>query len=306
LTVFLEKKVLRSIFATPPFFSKKTVKLSGQTPKSRTKSMQMTFTKYSGSGNDFVIIDNRTGVHNGLQKPDVIRRLCHRHDGIGADGIIFLESSEAHPYRMRIFQPDGLEVEMCGNGLRCLGHFIHTLHPEKSHFEIATMHSMAHIGVHGDEVTIQMPEPVNMNLHQNLSIDGKQHIIHSINTGVPHAIVFVDDLEQNGLMDLGKKVRHDPVFAPEGTNVNFVKVTSPTMVEVRTFERGVEGETLACGTGAAAAAIITGACYGYEGPISVRTRSKEHLMVSFPSSQKNSTPVTLRGTVRVIFSGTLV
>ena len=261
------------------------------------------FVKYSGSGNDFVIIDNRTGDHSYLQKNVTIQNICNRHEGIGADGVIFLESNATHSFAMRIFQPDGKEVEMCGNGLRCLGHYIHTLHPTLTTFSVATMHSALQITVDGSHVAIEMPKPTNLRIGDEFTIEEKNITLHTINTGVPHAVIFVEEIEMCDILELGRKIRHAPAFAPYGANVNFVKVISKTSLEIRTYERGVEGETQACGTGATAAAIITAKHHGYEGPISLKTRSRELLTVSIILRSGMEEIVMLKGSVRQTFTG---
>lgn len=248
------------------------------------------FTKYSGSGNDFVVIDNRCGTLASLQDEVSVRRICNRHEGVGADGVIFLEKGP----RMRIFQPDGKEVEMCGNGLRCLGHFFHQLDPSQKNFEVATMHATTRLSVDAEGVTIEMPVPHDLRLNRSLKIDHKEIEFHTVNTGVPHLVIFND-----GDMDLARMLRYHAEFAPAGTNVNFVRIAGPSVLEIRTYERGVEGETQACGTGATAAALIAAAVYNHASPIMVVPVSGEPLTISFPH------PVTLRGPARATFTGHL-
>lgn len=256
------------------------------------------FTKYSGCGNDFVLIDNRSRQFSHLQEEEIVKQMCHRHEGIGADGIIFLES-DGGKHRMRIFQPDGKEVEMCGNGLRCLGHFIHTLDPSQKEFAVATMHSEARVSVSSgsNDVAVHMAAPGGLTLHKMIDVSGTKVVVHCVNTGVPHAVLFVKDIG-SGDMLLAKQLRHHQEFHPEGTNVNFVQILSKKRLAIRTYERGVEAETLACGTGAAAAAILAKAIHRCEGTVEVITKSTEVLRVTHTHDH-----LILEGPARPVFSG---
>lgn len=226
--------------------------------------------KYSGCGNDFFLIDNRERFF--FPDPPLIQELCAQQ----ADGVILLENSSLSDFRMRIFNADGSEAEMCGNGVRCLMQFIRDLHPEKFHCSIETLAGVVIAMADVQGIKVKMPTPVGFNF--NLKID--QWVCHFVNTGVPHTVIFVDDLEQNSWMEAAPLIRHHLNFAPKGTNVNFAQLHQDG-IAVRTYERGVEGETLACGTGATAAALIAARLYNLPSPIRVIPRSQDPLFVEF-------------------------
>lgn len=270
----------------------------------------ISFVKYSGCGNDFVIIDNRQ--HALSLSPHAIKQLCHRHHGIGADGLIFLESSQLPqtPYRMKIFNADGSEAEMCGNGLRCLAHYIRSL-DGISVFYVETMLQHFKISFDGDLVALQMPSPALPTLIE-LTIDSpclkekfKNLGLLFLNTGVPHVVLFVDDIEDHALISFAPKIRHHPHFHPAGTNVNFAKIINNQTVKIRTYERGVEGETLACGTGAVAVAIAASQAFQLEAPIHILTRSNDCLKVNFDLKDQSLTNLTMTGPAIKIFEGTI-
>ena len=270
--------------------------------------MSIPFSKYSGCGNDFILIDNR---HLQLKAdPEAISFLCHRRHGIGADGVIFLESSPVTTFRMRIFNADGGEAEMCGNGLRCLAHYIHAQDIQTQDqeitgncFTIETMHHCLGVQVHGNQVTISMPLPPPGSFFKELRLDEQTLLLHTINTGVPHAVCFVDDLEKQTYMQIAPKIRHHQSFHPQGTNVNFAKIISGDTIAVRTYERGVEQETLACGTGATAVAVVAAAIHRMSSPIHIKTLSGDCLTVSFQGIPPNLTELTLTGPALKVYDG---
>lgn len=261
--------------------------------------MTLAFSKYVGCGNDFILIDNRT-----LHYPqEATARLCHRQKGIGADGVILLENSQKADFRMRIFNADGSEAEMCGNGIRCLALFINEKITKKSTLLIETMHDIIPVRIKETSVEVDMPNPRNIALNITLDVDGRSLSAHSVDTGVPHCILFVKDVEKDADMSLAPFVRNHPKFSPKGSNVNFVEIVSKNSLNIRTYERGVEGETLACGTGAVASAVIAGLVNGLESPITVNTRSGEALKISFKNGKASSTEVKMEGSARKIFDG---
>lgn len=258
------------------------------------------FTKYSGCGNDFVIIDNRNNTF--LPSSKLVRKLCHRNYGIGADGIILLERGAKTPYRMRIFNADGSEAEMCGNGLRCLAHFIFQQDHGPQEIFIETMHATMEAQVQGDVVKISLPIPDGHIITHKMPISDSCITLHCLNTGVPHAVTFVEDIDQPNLLASAPSIRHHNIF-PKGTNVNYVKILSKNSLAIRTFERGVEAETLACGTGALAAAITAAHIHDLQTPIQVKTRSGDTLKVNFQGSPSNLSALTMTGPVAPIFEG---
>jgi diaminopimelate epimerase len=266
--------------------------------------MKIPFSKYSGSGNDFILIDNRRGTFS--PNSPLIKRLCKRRTGIGADGIILLESSHQADFKMCIFNADGSEAEMCGNGVRCLLKFIVALGFNKQNYLIETKETKITLSHVQGSPCVSMPTPSDLRLEIRLNVDDEVFPIHFINTGVPHAVLTVDDLELAHWMNIAPKIRRHPEFDPHGTNVNFIKLDEQGKVHIRTYERGVEDETLACGTGATAAALIASALYHLPSPIQVIPRSHETLTINFVHSNLKFNQVSLSGPAALIFQGELV
>ncbi|OYW27349.1 MAG: diaminopimelate epimerase, partial [Chthoniobacter sp. 12-60-6] len=211
--------------------------------------MTLNFTKMNGAGNDFVMLDNRD-LSISLTR-EQIEKLCDRHRGIGADGLLCVEPATADgDFKMRYYNADGGEAEMCGNGARCFGRFVNHLHDNKlTKISFETQAGIISAEFEGDQVRINMSVPHSLKLSQHLSVAGAGLTVHSVNTGVPHAVVMVDDLEIVPIREWGAALRFHEAFKPKGTNANFVKVIAPGSISIRTYERGVEDETLACGTG---------------------------------------------------------
>jgi diaminopimelate epimerase len=242
----------------------------------------MKWVHYSGAGNTFFLADTRKIAFNVSQ----MRDLCKKGD---VDGVILAE--EAHDAdadaRMRIFNADGSEAEMCGNGLRCFIHFLMEAGLKKHLYAIETLAGKHTAWLEGDEVCVKMTPPRHLNMHFIKDL-------HFINTGVPHVVIMVPDIEKVDVALEGKKWRLSPLFAPAGTNVNFVSLCQDRTLAIRTYERGVEAETKACGTGAAASALIAHKLYHLPSPIKVEVRSGETLKISF---SPDFSEVTLQGPV---------
>lgn len=262
------------------------------------------FTKMNGAGNDFVMLDNRNGsiVLDGAQ----IARLCDRHRGIGADGLLLVEKPEGNAdWRMRYYNADGAEAEMCGNGARCFARFVNRIAPVKNNaVSFETPAGLITATLQGDQVSLGMSEPGPLSDGIELEASGQKLTVYSINTGVPHALVFVDDLEGADVIRLGSALRLHHHFQPRGTNVNFVHQPGPQDLAIRTYERGVEGETLACGTGVVASALAAAALTGAESPVRVRVKGGDTLSVSFRRKENLFTHVTLTGPADFVFEGT--
>ncbi|HOJ38887.1 MAG TPA: diaminopimelate epimerase [bacterium] len=260
----------------------------------------MEFIKIVGSGNDFVVVDNRTGKIRHASR--LAKAVCQRKFGVGADGLVLLEQSRSADFRMRIFNPDGSEAEMCGNGLRCLVRFIKIKKiSAKNHFIIETRAGLHQAFITNSRVKISMAVVGRPVLHQALTVGGQDLTVHSINTGVPHAVVVVADVASVDVAALGPMIRFHPAFLPAGTNVDWVQITGRQTLKIRTFERGVEAETLSCGTGTVAAALVCFLLGRVVSPVTVTAASGEKLRVSFtPDLQK----VFLEGKTSVPFSGT--
>lgn len=265
----------------------------------------MNFWKMNGAGNDFVVIDNRSLEH-ALGREE-IARICQRQRGVGADGFLAVEPAQnGADFRMRYYNADGGEAEMCGNGARCFARFVNRLEGgrlEETSFE--TIAGVIRAGFVGDNVRIELSEPFDLSLGTKLSIEGGELEVHSVNTGVPHAVVFVDDVEAVDIVRLGSAIRHHEHFAPAGTNVNFVQVVDRDLIRIRTYERGVEDETLACGTGMVACAIIHHELHGSPTPIRVRVAGGDTLEVDFARSGETWENVTLLGPADFTFEGVL-
>jgi diaminopimelate epimerase len=260
------------------------------------------FTKMNGAGNDFVMIDNRDGR---LQlSRETIAKLCDRHRGVGADGLLMVEPAQADAdFRMRYYNADGGEAEMCGNGARCFGRFAGRLSGREGDVSFETMAGVITARFFGENVQIQMSAPHSLRLNEGLELAGESHVVHSLNTGVPHAAVFVDDLENTEVRKLGAALRFHSHFAPKGTNANFVAQIDPQTISIRTYERGVEDETLACGTGMVACALIFHELTGAPSPVRVKVRGGDLLEVAFELVGSQYENVQLTGPADFVFDG---
>ena len=262
------------------------------------------FTKMNGAGNDFVMIDNRAGKVR-LQ-PEQIVRICDRHRGVGADGILLLEKgSNGADFRMRYYNRDGGEAEMCGNGARCFARFANKIADAPKKISFQTPAGLIRGELHGDLVTLHMSEPKDLQLNVELELEGEDARVHYINSGVPHVVVPVARVDMVHVYGRGGAIRCHELFSPAGANVNFIEKRSPRQISIRTYERGVEDETLACGTGVVASALIFAATEKVDGPISVIVRSGSELSVDFKGSGGQFRNVTLTGPAEFAFEGTI-
>ena len=260
------------------------------------------FTKMNGAGNDFVMVDNRAGK-NALTAAQ-IARLCDRHRGVGADGLLAVEpAQDGADFRMRYYNADGGEAEMCGNGARCFARFAQKVSGQRGDVSFETLAGVITAKFPGDLVEIQMSAPHSLRLNDQLHAGGEVLHVHSINTGVPHAVVFVDDLENTAVHDLGRALRYHEHFAPQGTNANFVQQRAADRIAIRTYERGVEAETLACGTGMVACALIFHERTGAASPVQVQVRGGETLRIGFTKTADGYANVTLTGPADFVFDG---
>lgn len=250
------------------------------------------FQKMHGAGNDFVLVDDLEGSFP-VEDHRRIATFATRPDGIGCEGIILVQRSDKADFRMRFFNPDGTEAELCGNGARCVAAFareIGAISSDSMRFETAAGFVDAEILEPG-LVRISMPAP---------KIAGEDFVI----AGVPHKIVCVENLAKTDVESEGRRIRNSRDFEPDGTNVDFVTYHLPNRVAIRTYERGVEAETGACGTGSVAAAVLGVSDYGLEFPVRVTTALGYDLIVDGALAQDGSfESVTLTGPVKKIFSG---
>jgi diaminopimelate epimerase len=262
------------------------------------------FTKMNGAGNDFVLIDNRLGAYK--FSPEQIGFLCDRHRGVGADGVLLVEAPAGNAdFRMRYFNSDGGEAEMCGNGARCFTRFVNKITGAFSDLRFETPAGIIQAQTDGELVTLEMSPPLDLVLRRTLEIGGVKLSTHSVNTGVPHVVTFVDDIESTPVQHWGAQIRYHPAFQPNGTNANFIKELEPGRIAIRTYERGVEAETLACGTGVTAAGLIYAALNDATSPVRLLARGGDWLEVGFRKSESGFEKVTLKGPADFVFEGSI-
>ncbi len=282
---------------------------------------KIAFTKVVASGNDFVVIDEspQSIVHS----PQLlVKNICNRKFGVGADGVLLLEKSKKADFRMRIFNADGSEADMCGNGARSAALYycsqllppmaaprhsaVAALSSQLSALKIETRAGIIEARVLKDNVKIILTDPREYREKISLVINGRKLRVSFINTGVPHAIVFVQGIEQIDVVNIGREIRYHKYFSPAGTNVNFVETVNTTTIKVRTYERGVEGETMACGTGSAASAIVFGcqlSAVSCRQKINVITQGGETLKVCFNKEADRISDVWLEGRAKIVYKG---
>jgi diaminopimelate epimerase len=255
---------------------------------------KINFTKMVGTGNDFIVIDKKPAGN--LAK--LAKTLCDRKFGIGADGVLLLDKCRQADLRMRIFNADGSEAEMCGNGARCAAFF-----SGKPKARLLTLAGEINTEVHGKQVKVQLTAAQDIKLDIPLLVNGRLLKVNFINTGVPHVVIFVSGIDNIGVKYLGGIIRNHKKFLPRGTNVNFVEVKGKNLIQIRTYERGVEDETLACGTGSTAAALIFALKNNLEDVIKVQTQSGQILKISFQKEAGEFRKVWLEGSVRIVYKG---
>ncbi len=262
------------------------------------------FTKMNGAGNDFVLIDNRSGAHEFSSQQ--IALLCDRHRGVGADGVLLADRPAGKAdFRMRYFNSDGGEADMCGNGARCFARFLDKIAGPFREVRFETLAGVIQAEFEGELVRLAMSRPHHMVLNRTLEIGGLKLLAHSINTGVPHVITFVDDLESTPVQQWGAQIRFHQAFQPDGTNANFVKELEPGKIAIRTYERGVEAETLACGTGVTASGLIYAALSEAASPVQTLVRGGDWLEVGFQKTENGFECVTLKGPADFAFEGSI-
>lgn len=291
-------------------------------------TQMLRFTKMNGAGNDFVMLDNRAGELR-LSR-EQIARLCDRHRGVGADGVLLLEPAvNGADFRMRYYNADGGEAEMCGNGARCFARFADRVAGPLENVTFETQAGVIGATLQGERVCLQMSEPTDLRLHIDIPLSFTEtagpapigserragepppvlcnRIVrgHFINSGVPHVVLPVDELESAEVQRIGRALREHAMFAPAGTNVNFMARRGEKAIAIRTYERGVEAETLACGTGVVASALIFAALNSVNGPITVLVRGGDELSVDFEKRGSRFRNVTLTGPADFAFEGTI-
>jgi len=265
------------------------------------------FSKMSGAGNDFIIIDHRIPLIPEEEQSEFAKRLCRRMFSVGADGLILLENSDAADFCWRFYNADGSVAEMCGNGARCAARFAFVNGIAGASMSFETLAGIIEAEVREDEtVRLRMTAPHDFRTGLSVMLDGQERSLSFVNTGVPHAVLFFDEGDELRVREWGKFVRFHPLFQPAGTNVNFVQKIGENTIRVRTYERGVEDETMACGTGAVASALFA-ALSGLAGsPVAVVTSGGERLTILFDLQEgPGADNVSLQGPARLIYNGKL-
>ncbi|UCD31960.1 MAG: diaminopimelate epimerase [Desulfobacterales bacterium] len=265
----------------------------------------LNFYKMSGSGNDFIIIDNRKKVVNDADLVKFIASVCRRKMSVGADGFILVENSDDVDFEWRFYNSDGSVAEMCGNGARCAARFAYENNIAGPRMSFKTEAGVIHAQIIDDRVKIKMPDPTDFKKNDELHLEEGALPIASIHTGVPHVVIVVDDIEEAAVVELGRKIRFHETFAPAGTNVNFINPMADNVVAMRTYERGVEDETLACGTGAVASAIVMADKLNVTSPVSILTRSGERLSIYYAVEKGIYSDIYLEGDARIIYKARL-
>ena len=260
------------------------------------------FYKMVASGNDFVVVDNRRGVVKDAVA--FTRKVCQPHQGACADGVLLFEASKKANFKMRILNSDGSEAAACGNGFRCIALYAHEIlkYSSRMNFESGSGLIEAEVGQR-NHIKVQLIKPRVFEMEG--TVDIRKHKLHYafLDTGVPHVVIFTEELEKVDVFETGKAVRHHAHFQPFGTNVNFVQVKSKKEIAVRTYERGVENETLACGTGSTASAVVSVLKGFVEAPVTVLTRSGEKLKIDMQKKGNEIVKVFLEGTAHFVYKG---
>lgn len=263
------------------------------------------FFKMSGSGNDFILIDNRQRTLAVGDVVEFVKSVCRRKVSVGADGLIIIEPSERVDFRWRFFNADGSEVEMCGNGGRCAARFAYLKGIAGSKMSFETLAGIIDAEVQGETVKLRLTDPRAQVMNDQIQLKNQTLFVHSINTGVPHVVHFVRDPDGFDVFNTGRAIRYHERYQPAGTNANFVAVVDNHTIRVRTYERGVEDETLACGTGSVASALIAARKGLVESPVDVLVQSGEQLRIHFEMTPEGFAKVYLEGKAKVVYQGSL-
>ena len=266
--------------------------------------MKIPFWKMHGAGNDFVLVDDRA-----LKFPAAdhawLAAIGARRTGVGCEGIILIQPSDKAHFKMRFFNPDGSEVDMCGNGARCIARLARELGVAPDHMSFETGAGLIEASMEGDQVRLAMTTPKDWRLNQVIDIGGVKRPYGFVNSGVPHVVMPLDDFDGEDVAKTGAAIRYHKDFAPKGTNANFIQVTGPSALRIRTYERGVEAETLACGTGMVAAGLIAGRMGWVKPPVRITCASGDVLGVDYVLTADGADRVTLLGPAAHVFSGML-
>jgi|Deesub1362A_J573_1020465.scaffolds.fasta_scaffold01178_2 diaminopimelate epimerase len=268
--------------------------------------MHIKFTKMQGCGNDFIVIDNRDSVLKEEELSRFSAKVCTRKQSLGADGVLLLENSSAADFKMRLFNPDGSEGEMCGNGARCIARYAYVNGIAQQNMVVETLSGNIEAAIHGREVGIKLPDVDAQHIREGkLRLLDMDYRFYSLYLGVPHCVIFLEDnLTTEKLTESGRKIRYNTQLFPEGTNVNFVKLIDNQTISVITYERGVEQITMACGTGSTASAVVAALNSFVSAPVTVVTPGGR-LWVTFKRSENRFCSIELLGKTALIASGFL-
>lgn len=266
---------------------------------------EIKFWKMQASGNDFILIDHRRRFIRNVSS--FAQKWCMRRLGIGADGLLLIERSKVADIKFRIINPDGSEAQMCGNGARCVGKWFAMVRSKKKSITMETKAGIVKLNIKNkDKIRVRLSNPYDIKLGLSIPIKDKNLQVDFINTGVPHAVIFVEELSKIEVNSLGRAIRFHRVFMPEGANVNFVELVDDHTIKIRTYERGVEAETLSCGTGTVASAVIYRMKYNFvKMPVNVITTLGEKLKIYFDILNGCVENVFLEGRAKVVFYGVI-
>ena len=235
----------------------------------------------------------------------LVERICRRKESVGADGLIFVTRSGHYDFAWRFFNADGGEAEMCGNGGRCVARYAYLKGIAGPKMTFETMAGPVSAEVMDRTVKVLMPDPSDLQTDIGLSHESDWISVDSVNTGVPHVVIQVENIMDHPVIEQGRAIRYHTMFSPEGTNANFIKVLGPDLLEMRTYERGVEDETLACGTGAIASALVASKRGMVNSPARVKTRGGEELLIHFSEQGETFSQIWLEGNTSIVYKAEL-
>jgi diaminopimelate epimerase len=272
---------------------------------SKDETHLINFYKMSGSGNDFIIIDNRDLLLDVGDLPTFARRVCARKISVGADGLLLIEPSAVADFKWRFFNSDGSVAEMCGNASRCVARWAYLNGVTDTKLSFETLAGIIDAEVFEDTVKVRLTDPSLLKQNVSLVLEGGECGLDWIDTGVPHAVCFVESVEAYDVVVTGRQIRRHEFFQPKGTNANFAGVQDRHQMKVRTYERGVEDETLACGTGVVAGVLAAAGRNLVDSPVDVTVQSGEILRVYFTRRDGVFTEIYLEGKVKIVYQGML-
>jgi diaminopimelate epimerase len=262
------------------------------------------FFKMSAAGNDFILFDGRAGSPPAEEVADLARRLCARALSVGADGVVVLERSARADVRATFYNPDG-GLTFCGNGGRCAARLAFLQGMAPARMTVETIKGVLRAEILGSDVSFEMPAPSGLEEGVVVEAAGRAWSGLRVDTGVPHFVTFIDAPMRGAIEPIAIELRRHPRFGPEGTNVNFVHAPASGEVLIRTYERGVEAETLACATGCTAAALALAIAGRARPPITLRTRSGQSLTIRFEGDPRRAAGLRVEGEARLVFVGHL-